>query len=272
MRFITLNKWEDFLTKIKEIKQNYEPGEVKIMVPPMITLIMSGAFDDCFDKPLVISQRFEAIERLKKACKSSAGFPKIKEQKISMEKISSDFDRQLWLADFNPIFSIDFCNIYQSAIQQLGFKKTKEEFSDFFPFARQFTIDQTGRKVEDRVAIAKNYKGTISEFSIKTNFWRKAFFGYFNGYVTKKYDGREFIEIHIFDGTEDVKVRMWPKDRLVDDLTTGLKRKVFEYDPKINKKLGTYRHKLCLFIGKVSVSGVTKKPYFSLQDIIDFSI
>lgn len=272
MRFFTLNKWEEFLAKIKDVKQNYEGGEIKIMVPPIITLIMSGAFDDCFEGPLVLAQRFEAIEQLKKTCKSSAGFPKIKDQRISMDKISSDFDRQLWLADFNPIFSINFCNVYQSAIQQLGFRPTKEEFAETFPFARQFSIDQNGQKIEDRVAIAKSYSGTISEFSIKTIMWKKAFFGYFNGYATKKYDNREFIEISIFDGSDDVKVRMWPKEKFVDDPSSGLKKKVFEYDSKINKKLNSYRHKLCLFVGKVAVSGITKKPYFNLLDIIDFSI
>jgi len=272
MRFFTLNKWEEFLTKVKDIKQNYETGEIKIMVSPIITLIMSGAFDDCFDQQLTVSQRFELIEQLKKTCKSTAGFPKIKDQRIPMEKISSDFDRQLWLADFNPIFSINFCNVYQSAIQQLGFRQTKAEFAEVFPFARQFTINQNGQNVEDRVAIAKSYSGTIGEFSVKTNMWRKAFFGYFNGYNTKKYDGKEFIEISIFDGAEDVKVRMWPKERLVDDPISGIKKKVFEYDPKVSKKMNSYRHKLCLFVGKVSVSNFTKKAYFNLQDIIDFSI
>ena len=272
MRLFTLSKWEDFLVKVKDVKQNYETGEIKIMVSPIITMIMGGAFDDCFPDPLTVEQRFVAIEQLKKACKSTAGFPKIKEQRIPMEKITSDFDRQLWLADFNPIFSISFCNVYQSALQQLGFKTTKEEFAEVFPFARQFTIDQNGNKIEDRVAIAKNYKGTISDFSVKTGMWRKAFFGYFNGYATKKYDGKEFIEVSIFDGSDDVRVRMWPKERLVDDPVSGIKKKVFEYDPKINKKLGSYRHKLCLFVGKVGVSSFTKKPYFNLQDIIDFSI
>lgn len=248
-----MNKFEELLEKISELKKNYENGQIKINVSGVMTLLMSGAMDSLFDEPLTIKDRLDAIEKFKKAAASKASLPKNKGSAIGMSDINDEFTRNLWMTNVNPLFSFKICDFYKDAIESMNFKPTGAPNLRY----RKERTDLGGP-----VDIFGSFNSlfdprTLNIYSSKNMTRQPAIVAIYKGYTTQNWSGGKFRKLTIDDGSSEITAVIWPD------------RKTGGYDKKLENAMNTYHGFPCLFIGKIGMNKGFKS--FTVYDILPFS-
>lgn len=241
-------QFEKLLEKIRTYRYRYEPGQLKISVPPVITLILSGVMDSLFEKELTLEERFEAIEQFRKAVDSKAKLLEGKKGEIGPAEIEDSFTHNLWLSKVNPIHRFDLTSYFSSAMKIMGFKETgdlyrkykKEEFiaeeSQKSPLDVYASFDSLlrPRNIAFYSSPKHNKEGRIP-----------GIVAIYQGYETKTFtdrngEKREFRKITLNDGSKEFEATLWPDYHTQD------------YDKSILECLSSNRRKPCLIFGKIS--------------------
>lgn len=252
-----MQKFDQLLLKIEDMKKNYEAKQMKINVGGVMTLIMAGAMDSLFDKELTLQERFAAIEAFKKAMGSQAKIPSARAGGgMGMDEIHDDFSRNLWLTNTNPLFSFKVCDYYKDAVLSMGFKATGTQHL-------RYRKERTG--MGNPVDIFGSFNSlfeprTLSLYSNRNIDRQPGIVAIYRGYSTQTWGaGNKMRKVIMNDGTSESTGVIWP-ERGTSDV----------FDKKLDHALNLYRDKACLFVGKLQVSSRGFKS-FCITDIIPFS-
>lgn len=123
---IRARSWTEFIAGLTDLKTNYETGSLTINFGSVMTLILTGVFDEWFDPEQLGIEFYRArIAELKKALKSSATGGKAKKnQTFGVSDIITDFDLQVWRYENNPLYTFNFVNKFSAELKSMHFKET----------------------------------------------------------------------------------------------------------------------------------------------------
>lgn len=246
--------FEDLLEKVKDLKKNYEPGQIKINVPATMALIMSGAMDSLFGKALSVQERLDAIKKFKDAANSEAALPSSRTDSIGMNEIDSEFTRNLWVSAINPLHMFKICDHYRQALESMGFVDTKR------PNMRYRKLNPGVGGAIDVFGSWKslNDPRAIRIYSSKNNRNQPAIVAIYKGYETKTFGaGRKYRKLKFHDGSSLEEGLMWPE------------RNSSSFDRILEMKLESAKGKPCLVIGRMTFSAKGYRS-FMVTDVIPF--
>jgi hypothetical protein len=225
-----INSLEEFLSRISDIKTNYESGVVKFNALPMFSMVMAGVFDSWLEQPVSVEDRLGLMRTIRDALKSSASF---ESGKSNLTCITSELERRMWLTQVNPAYSFRISDQYTEAMKVMGytdtgkpnmrFRKDREDiFSNFPALFSDNVVNYYSNPHVSRVA------GIIVAYK---------------GYQTLPFTRGKYIKASFFDGTEEFKATVWPKYGTSET-----------FDGTILNPLKSYRNRVCIVLGKPSLS------------------
>jgi hypothetical protein len=225
-----LGSLEEFLARLSSIKNDYESGVVKLNALPMFTMVMAGVFDSWLTQPVSVEDRMGLMRSIRDALKSTASF---QSSKSDLTSITSELERRMWLTQVNPAFSFRISDQYTEAMKVMGYTDTGKPNMRF-------------RK--DREDIFSNFPALFSDNVV--NFYSNPHVARiagiivsYKGFQTLPFARGKYIKASFFDGTEEFKATVWPKYGTPDT-----------FDGTILNPLKSYRNRVCIILGKPSVS------------------
>jgi hypothetical protein len=196
--------FEGLLEKVKTFKDDYNTKELSLDMRGMATLLMAGAMDSLFDKPLSTQMRIEAVGQLKKAMGSKSELASSKKDEMGIADIDNELTRNVWLSKSNPLHKFSLSSFYSSALNSMGFQKCADS-------GISFTSDQTdimesfSSMFTDKLFDRYSNQNCRRECAIVAVFKDKSIMTCKNG--SKK------MNLTFFDGTTEMSLTSWSNRR-----------------------------------------------------------
>lgn len=192
--------FQDLLDKIRTFKEEYNSKELSLDMRGMATLLMSGAMDELFDKPLTTQMRLEAIEQLKKAMGSKSELASSKKDEMGIADIDNELTRNVWLSKSNPLHKFSLSNFYSSALGSMGFQRSSD-----------FGISFTSAETDIMESFSSMFSDKLYERYSNTNCRREcaivAVYKDKSTMVCK--NGSKKMNLVFFDGTSEMGLTSW---------------------------------------------------------------
>lgn len=252
---------DELLERLKELRTKYQAGQIKLGAQGLFALVFAGGFDSLCGKKLTLEERYELVEKFKKATGSKATLAKGLKENAGLGDIDSEMMRKVWLAQKNPFYQFHIIDEYSSAIAGEGIpnhplKNIRKQAHSTMRYRLTFRGQE--------ICVYSNFRFMQTEkfikyFSNKLVKEAPAVFAKYIGYETVTYGANQqkFYKLELFDGAETFYGTIWPKYGSV------------EFDPELSGFVRRKQKSVALFIGKVTknTKGYTN---FTIRDIVPF--